>query len=643
MNRRFFGLQSALLGVLLIGIGSCKKDPTASGVGNPAGLSLEFTARTLAVADSVHTFAILRDQVGTPLDVTVSLATGCTPGIVSVTPVSDAPQLRTGFFVKALAYGTSCVVATADGFTDTMTITAVPAAIVVTGVTGTTTTDTANSGDVVTYAYQYRDAKGVAVAGVPAPTVTTSDTTIAKAGATVGQVGARAPGLVTITITGAASVTTSKALTVRPIAFTGTTTGLKTPGSFLVIHRNGAAPVFDANTAVSLGAVDSASRSADSIMVLTPDLDAAGSHNFTVTGVGASDVAYIGSYVAVDPPAFTGTFTPNPMQSGVALKIARGAADVPFDTLQNRFFIGLGSPASLGTLARSGFKPDTITMNVSDLKAGGTYYVQFTRLGPTRTSWRGTVTLPAAVWGGTITPNSGKLDDRVVLRRGGGDPLFDADTRVFLNGVRALVESFSTDTAVVAIPAIEATGSVDLRITHMDATQLTVEGAGAFNSTSSGRIDVFDHANDQPDAPTPITANGVIYATLSGGCSPGAYEGVPSVGADDCDDYYILTNNTGVGATVTLTITWNPGTDVTTGNRPDIDFIRCLAPVGAFPQCGNFTDHSDEIGFGGATGADPETSTFSLPANSSRLIWVNMFDAKGASATPYQIKVSGLP
>src|SRR5713226_118859 len=172
MTRRFFGLQGALLGGLLLG--SCKQDSiTTVGIGTPAGVSVEFKARTMSVADSVRTFALVRDQVGNPLAVAVTLTTGCTAGIVSVGTASDAPLVRTAFVVRAVGYGSGCVIASASGFVDTMNITTVPASLVVTGVTGVTAPDTANSGSVVTYSYAYKDAAGAIMSGLPASTTPT--------------------------------------------------------------------------------------------------------------------------------------------------------------------------------------------------------------------------------------------------------------------------------------------------------------------------------------------------------------------------------------------------------------------------------------------------------------------------------------
>ena len=57
MNSRIFGLCGALAALALVV--ACKKDPTSPGVGEPNSLTFELDARTLAVADSFHSFAIL--------------------------------------------------------------------------------------------------------------------------------------------------------------------------------------------------------------------------------------------------------------------------------------------------------------------------------------------------------------------------------------------------------------------------------------------------------------------------------------------------------------------------------------------------------------------------------------------------------
>jgi hypothetical protein len=614
MNRRLFGLQSALLGVLLLG--SCKKDPTASGVGKPAGLSLEFTARTMAVADSVHTFAVVRDQVGTPLDIPVTLATGCTPGIVSVRTVSDAPQLRTGFFVKAIGYGTSCVIATANGFTDSMAVTTVPKTLVVNA-----GPDTLTSGQVGVYTYQYRDAANAVMVGLPAPTFSSGDTTIVKIGASLGQAAGRAPGVTTLTVSGTAGLSTTKTVVVVPLAFNGTASSPVDPGAILTIRRNVANPVFDANTATSAGTVITATRTADSIQVRVADLASAGAKTFSLTGVGPNDLAYDGgTYTVNTPAAFTGTFNPASPHPSQTVTVIRNPADPAFASTMKVFRgTSVGGLAAVTPVSGS-ITADSFRLSTADLDRGGSYTLQITELGAANAARRGTYTLAVGTYTGTISPASGAPASSFVLHRGGGDPLFDADTRVFLGGIRTFINSFSTDTAVVVVPPVETTDPVDIRISRADAGQLAVDALGAFTSTTSSPLDANDHANDFFTGATPLTTNGNHYITLSGGCDGG----VATKGADDCDDLFKIVNNSGGTLNVTVTMSWF--------TNADVDILWCNADCSGF--VGNFN---------GATGANPETSTVAIPNGATWNLWLNLFDPGTAGPSVVRVNVTGLP
>ena len=615
MNSRIFGLHGALAALALVA--ACKKDPTAADVGTPNSLTFELDARTLAVADSFHSFAILRDRLGNPLDEPVAV-TSCNTGVATVIPTSDAPQVRTAFFVKAVAFSATpvCIAASAAGFTDTMFVTAVPFALIV---SGGPANDTITSGGTGTYTFVYRDAKNLTLGGVPNPTFSTGDTTIAKAGATVGQVQGRAPGLTTVRASGPGGVSGFKNVTVVAAAFTGTNNGPVLPGAKITIIRD-PATAFDVNTATSIGTIATADKFyPDSFRVRVGDLAAAGSASFTVTGVGANDVAYKGSYTVNAPPAFTGTFNPASAQAGINIAVIRNPADPAFTGAS--FFRGtsVGGLAAVTPVSGS-ITADSFKLSVSDLAAGGTYYVQVTRLGATNLAWRGSYTLPVGTWGGTMAPSSGRPTDLVVLKKGGGDPQFDADTRVFLGGVRAFIDQFSTDTAVIVVPPVEFTGETGMRISRMGAAQQAVDDAVGLNSTSSSPLDPFDHANDFYLGATPLTVNGNHYITLSGTCD----SGVPTKGADDCDDLYQIHNTTGSPISVTVTLSWF--TDA------DIDILWCNADCSGF--VGNFN---------GATSANPETSTVSIPAGATWNLWLNLFDHGTPNATLARVNVTGLP
>jgi len=654
MTRRFFGLQGALLGVLLFG--SCKQDSiTTVGIGTAARVSLEFDARTIAVADSVRTFARVLDKVGNPLAITAALTTGCTAGIVSVAPASDAPLVRTAFVVKAAAYGSGCVIASASGVPpDTMQITTVPASLVVTGATGVTAPDTANSGSVVTYSYDYKDAARNVMTALPASTVpsfSSADETIAEPAASGPSVSARAPGIVTLTLSGTGGVKTTKTLAVLAVPFTGTTSGPVMPGQFLTIQRDPAGPVFDTiNMTVSIGTVRKSTFTPDAFQVRISDLARAGTKRFSLTAVGPNDVAYTGgSYTVSAPAAFTGTFGPAPISPTQRVKVTRNAADPAFDSTTNMYFRGktdstLAAVTPISdTATKTTITPDSFKLTTADLDAGGTYFVQTTRLGTNLLAWRGSYTLAVGTWGGTMTPGAGGPMDKIILHKGAGDPQFTDTTRVYLGGIRVIIDQHSTDTAAVIVPWIGSTGAKDMRISRMAGT-LAVDGSKVFTSNSTALLDPFDHGDDTPDKPVAITANGNYYRLMSGPCTPGASGvGEATSGSDDCDDYVTIAN---ASATLTDTVTVNANWFT----AADVDFYRCDAsalsnPVpNNVPSCGSAAGFDDVLSSAGAQGgsATPEKATFIMKPNTTFLLWFNMFDAHGVTATVYQIKVSGL-
>jgi len=430
----------------------------------------------------------------------------------------------------------------------------------------------------------------------------------------------------------------------------------------LVVYR-GTAPAFDANTATSIGANDTTGAfppqpgNTDSLKVRISDVASAGAgKSFTITGLGAADVADTGSYTVAAPAAFAGTVTPSPVFPGATVWIHRNAADPVFTTSDRAFCGTSGSNLAALTVDTSTIRPDSFKTSISDLQAANTYLFQFTRLGTNLLAERGSYVLPVGTWGGTATPSSVRPANRVVLRRGGGDPLFDADTRVYIGGIRTFIESFSTDTAVVAVPPIGSDGPVNIRISRMGAGQAAVNAVGALTNLTTSFLDPYDR-NDQPNVPTAITADGNYYITLSGACS----NGVPESGAEDCDDYFTITNSSStVDDTVTVTAAWFSGS--TDGDLLICDGARLAnPPPNNVPRCGNFAGGADIFdcacnaqpgdGFALASSYDPATGngegppefiTFVLPANSKYVIWVNMFDPGGAAATLVQLTVSGL-
>jgi len=141
-----------------------------------------------------------------------------------------------------------------------------------------------------------------------------------------------------------------------------------------------------------------------------------------------------------------------------------------------------------------------------------------------------------------------------------------------------------------------------------------------FTSNSAALTDPYDAVNNDPATAPVINTNGDYYIIFRGACANGT-------GAADCDDWFKITNPAGTPRTVTVNVTWLAG--------PDIDVLLGSDPVGVF----NF---DCEDGCGGATGANPENTSISVPAGATYYLWVNMFAAGTAPTTVARVRIGGL-
>jgi len=438
MNRRLFGSLGVIAALVTAAVAGCKNDPLSDLDNTPAALVLDFSYLEVIVGARLPVTATVMDGRTTPLVAAITFRT-CN-GVVSTaadTSYHPVPATSTRVLVTGLTYGTSCVIAEAEGLSDTVQIATFPASIVITG------PDSIVSGATTLFAYQYRDAVGAPVAGVPAPTFSIDDTTRAKlVPSPLGSVTAFAPGAVTLSVKGTGSpkggVTATKSITV-------------VPGTFL----------------------------------------------------------------------------------------------------------------------------------------------------------------------GTVTPTSGGPTDTIKLTNAAGGPGFDADTRVFINNVRAFTFGTTFDSVKVIVPGIGAAGSVTLGIQNMGAAQLAQNGS--FTSTTASFADHYDAVNDDPNTAPAITANGDYFVVLSGSCTNG-------VGTGDCDDFFKITNSGGAPATVTVNAAWFTGADIDAyGLDPTFDFCTY------------------DGGCAGATSANPERFTMTVPAGATWYIYLNLYATGGSTSSLARVRVTGLP
>jgi len=296
MKRQIYGL----LGVVAIAAlgGACKDDPLSDTGGSLSRLDLESAYREVIIGDSIRTFAIERDALNTPLTPTATFRS-CNAAVATVSAVSDAPQVRAGVFVKALTYGATCVIAEAGALADTMQVSTFPASLAILG------PDSVGSGSVTLFTWQFRDRAGNAVAGVPAPTFSTSDTLRAKAGAPVGSISARAPGIALITAVGVGSAPTgltgTKGVTVVPGTFTGAIAPASgSPGESVKLTNAVGGPGFDADTRIFINGIETFkfNTTTDTVRFVVPGVGVAGNVNLGLTAMGAAQVAQNGTFTS---------------------------------------------------------------------------------------------------------------------------------------------------------------------------------------------------------------------------------------------------------------------------------------------------------------------------------------------------------
>jgi hypothetical protein len=338
-----------------------------------------------------------------------------------------------------------------------------------------------------------------------------------------------------------------------------------------------------------------------------------------VTGVGTGTVTDKKS-VVVRPAPFNIVITPNPADPGQVVKLARSATGPIFDANTSVRF-----GATVQTFVTGSLTPDSVKVAIPDLATGGALSVGAARLGPeqiTQSPGALTVNTPAAL-AGSASPSSGIAGTKVVIKRTSG-PAFDANTRVYFNGVRTLADTSTIrpDSIVAPVPGLGVVGPVELRITRMDVADLARRVTFNADTGVFKYADQYDAVNDDPATAPAITANGDYYVVLSGVCT----DGVAGPG-EDCDDFFKVTNSTAAARSVTVRADWLTASDV------DILWCKNATCSGA----GNV------VTGGGATSANPEISTVTIPAGATWYLWINNFAGEGAASIVTRVRVSGLP
>jgi hypothetical protein len=157
---------------------------------------------------------------------------------------------------------------------------------------------------------------------------------------------------------------------------------------------------------------------------------------------------------------------------------------------------------------------------------------------------------------GTFTPSSGAPLALIKVARAPGDPAFDADTKISVNGIRTFVDTgvvggITADTVRFYVPATAAAGIFNFLIENYGPDQYGLQAP--FTVSSAAVLDASDPGDDVATAPTVIAANTRLYRLLSGKCKNYARDADPVA---DCQDWYSVTNSLARVDTITAQVDW---------------------------------------------------------------------------------------
>jgi hypothetical protein len=194
---------------------------------------------------------------------------------------------------------------------------------------------------------------------------------------------------------------------------------------------------------------------------------------------------------------------------------------------------------------------------------------------------------------GTVSASAGDFGDVLVVKPGA--PAWDGDEVVTIGGVEPWILGATTDSIAMFVPDA-GTGAQEILITNQGPDQVASAAPFTVNTDYS--------QNDDPATAPNITAG------------PYPQEFYISVENDAPDDFFTFAP--GAGLAVTVTLEWQVDAD--------IDILWYDFALDRF--VGNFT---------GATGANPEVSSVTVPAGGLWTLWINKFDT---DAGPTMIKVT---
>jgi hypothetical protein len=204
------------------------------------------------------------------------------------------------------------------------------------------------------------------------------------------------------------------------------------------------------------------------------------------------------------------------------------------------------------------------------------------------------MTVEPGTFAGTLSASTGTPGQIITVTKDAAGPDFDSDTHVFFGGIEAFIDDLAAGAIDVVVPATGATGAIELLFTNLGTGQLAQTTSWTSDPTLN---DAYDPNATCSAAAPAITVGNSYYLVLD-----------PA----DTDNFFTV-DASGGDVTVTITASWFTGADV------DIlwqDTATCSGFVGNFD---------------GATGANPEHSTVTVPSGSIWNLRMNLYTAGSAA------------
>jgi hypothetical protein len=234
---------------------------------------------------------------------------------------------------------------------------------------------------------------------------------------------------------------------------------------------------------------------------------------------------------------------------------------------------------------------------------------------------------PAPATGFTIAPSNvltrpGQDVVNITRPSTAGRPVYDGNTRVFVDGVETFIQSTVNNalvTAAVTMPPLTRTGAVPVQIGNMAGANIWFEGTLTAGASATSTVDGLEPNDAAPSVASSLTSAGTGSATrwlvLSGAdCAAG----VGGAGTD-CRDWLAFTNSSALDRVVTIAVSWFTAADID-ANAFMVDGTTPASDAGSTRS--------------GGLGTTPaEQYDISVPPGQTRRVRVQVHAPRGATAT----------